>query len=281
MVTDLLHRLHTRWVGRRIGRGLLLGVLGAAACVDSPTATEPALAAEDTPLAQTFDALAQESARTGDLARSEGFSHVALAVRGGISPTRVELSLAGEVVSLDAYVIAADWETTIAAAARPVARRGMVAWRRLGNGALRVISLHTPSDSAPVLSPLSLGPAMASQAVYAGASILYQDIAPASATSSAVSAMWVATGGYVRIRELPGSVACPAIGTSASAIRGVACQQGRYVVRFESVVQRSTGRPWQLASSDAALRLVMPEHTVNGQKLRFSCVAPTSVRGCG
>jgi hypothetical protein len=111
----------------------------------------------DDPLAQTFDALAQRSATSGDLARSDGFSHAAIAVRSGVTPTRIEVTNGGQSEAFDAFATSVDWELGIPAPTRPPARRNMVAWRRSIDGTLRVLTLSTPRDSAAIISPLSLG----------------------------------------------------------------------------------------------------------------------------
>lgn len=278
-------RLVSTGVRRTSARTLVLALV-AGSCVDAPGAvTEPASVFDSAPLAQTFDVLSRESAMLGDLSRSEGYAFAAISVRSGVAPSRVDISVDGVLTSFDAFVNVVEWETTLSAAARPPSRSSMVAWRRMGDGALRVVSLHTPGDSAPILSPLSLGPAMSSQAVFAGASAMYQDIAPRSLSTSAVSSTWVATAGYVRIAESQGATAggrtpCERV-ESASGIRGVTCENGRYAVRFQSQVQRSLGRPWELSTSGNGWRLGMAEQVVSGHRLRLSCVAPTSTRGCG
>jgi len=265
---------------RRGVTALALACLGAAGCVDSPTAASPASFQDDDPLAQTFDALALTAATNGDLARKEGFEIAALAVRSGTSPSRIEYRLAsGDTDVMDAIVSAVEWAPSIAPSMRPPTRRSMVAWRRSNNGALRVLSVVTPSDSAPVLSPLSLGAALNSAAAYSGASAQFQDIAPLATSGSPANSIWFATLGWARIHPLRIEGACRKLETNAS-IGGVTCEAGRFAVEFSVSMQRMAGSPPQPMSS-ASITVVTPrQQEIDGERLTFTCVSPTSDRGC-
>lgn len=265
---------------RRSAATLALACLGAVGCVDSPTAASPASLASDDPLAQTFDALALTAATNGDLARKDGFEIAALAVRSGTSPSRIEFRFAGgEGEVMDAIVSAVEWAPGIAPMMRPPTRRSMVAWRRSSNGALRVLSVVTPSDSAPVLSPLSLGAAMNSTAAYAGASAQYQDIVPQATSTSAVGSVWFATSGWARIVPLRIEGACRRQQANTR-IGGVTCEAGRFEVAFSVSMQRMTGSPPQLMASGAITVDTPRPQEIDGERYTFACVSPTSDRGC-
>ena len=253
---------------------------GLAACVDAPDATSPTAFADDDPLAQTFDALALTSATNGDLARKEGFEIAALAVRSGASPSRIEFRLAsGDTEGMDAIVSVVEWAPNISLSMRPPTRRSLVAWRRSNNGALRVLSVVTPADSAPVLSPLSLGAAMNSSAAYAGASAQYQDIASQASSSSATSSTWFATSGWAKIRQLRSDGACTRREANTR-ISGMTCEAGRFAVDFSVSMQRMAGRPPRAESSDTIAVVTTRPQEVDGERLTFTCVSPSSDRGC-
>lgn len=272
--------LPTRLTRRLAAAALALACLGATGCVDSPTAASPAAFQDDDPLAQTFDALALTAATNGDLARKEGFEIAALAVRSGTSPSRIEYRLgSGDIDVMDAIVSAVEWAPSIAPAMRPPTRRSMVAWRRSNNGALRVLSVVTPADSAPVVSPLSLGLALNSAAAYAGASAQFQDIATTASSSSLASSTWFATSGWARIHPLRIAGACRRVETNTR-IGGVTCEAGRFAVEFSVSMQRMSGSPPQPMSSVTLAVFTPRQQEIDGERLTFACVSPTSDRGC-
>lgn len=265
---------------KRLPNAASLVMLAAVACVDSPTATAPAAPAANDPLAQTFDALAVASAANGDLARKEGFEVAALAVRNGISPAHLDIRVGtGEIEGMDAIVSTVDWGSNITADQRPPSRRSLVAWRRNGNGVLRVVSVLTPVDSATVVNPLSLGAALNSSAVYAGASAQYQDVSPQTNSSLESKAAWFATSGFVKIRPLQTRGACSS-GSSNSQLGGFTCENVRYGVAFYVVTQRMSGLPPSLVSDSTMVVRTPQEQTLDGEHVVFTCPAPKSDRGC-
>lgn len=251
----------------------------AAACVDGPSVSGPEAQAE--PLAETFDAMAKVAAESGDLARSEGFAFAALSVRGGVAPSRLEVQSGTTTEVYDAFVSSVEWDPSIAVAMRPPARRSLVAWRRTTYGTTKVLSMHTPIDSAPVLNPLSLGMGASTAAVFAGASAMQNEGGNTVQGRPDMSGAWFATSGWVKLKEVAVLGACPA---SQLAGKGVAlshCEQARYLVRFDLVMQHLTGRPPQVVSGSPVRRVSsIGEPVVNGLRLGFACVVPTSMHGC-
>lgn len=250
----------------------------AAACVDSPGTTAPA--AQSEPLAETFDAMSRVAAESGDLARSEGFAHAALSVRGGVAPSRLEVQTANATEVYDAFVSAVEWESTIASTMRPPSRRSLVAWRRLADGQIRILSMHAPSDSAPILNPLSLGLGMSTAAVYAGASAMQNEGRDTPQGKPDLSGAWFATSGWVKLREVAVIGECAAAQVAGKGLGIARCEQARYMVRFALVMQRLAGRPPQVIGNGERSVSSIGEPVVNGLRLGFSCLAPTSLYGC-
>ncbi len=258
----------------------LLIMLAAVACVDAPTSAPTAAPAASDPLAQTFDALAVASGANGDLARKEGFEVAALAVRSGVSPAHIDIQVGStEPEGMDAIVSTVDWATSIAAALRPPSRRSLVAWRRNGNGVLRVVSVLTPIDSAIVLNPLSLGAALNTAAVYAAASAQYQDVSPQTSGSLDAKASWFATSGWVKIRQQESKGACSS-GSSNSPLGGFTCEKVRYGVAFNVSTKLMVGLPLSSVSDSTMAVRTTREQTVDGQHIVFACSSPKSDRGC-
>ena len=249
-------------------------------CVDAPESVASPAALDDDPLAQTFDALAQASASNGDLARKEGFQFAALTVRSGLVPSHIEMRVASpDAEGMDAIVSAVDWASNVPASLRPPSRRALVAWRRNANGILRVISLLTPSDSAPIVSPLVLGSALNTNAVYAAASAQYQDITPQANSSLGTQTSWFATSGWVKIRQLQSTGACTQL-ESNTKVGGFSCETARFAVSFDLAMQALTGLPPTLVSELSIVVRTPSEQTLNGEHLTFSCASPNAQRGC-
>lgn len=258
---------------------LLLGV----ACVDSPTGASAPDATTSDPLALTFDQLAGQAATSGDVARAEGFTFAAIAVRFGVTPTLVNVRVNQVTEVYEAFVNSVNWNLGAQVVSRLPAHRTITAWRRTSDGVTRILSLTTPSDSAPVLHPLSLGPGVA--APFAGASALYQETSRTSFGTSTANAplvdeFWIATLGYVKVREGVLGNACP-VDPARSGLRGVTCRQGRYTVGFDVQVQRLASRPYGLAPTSVARRYTSAEQQVAGYRLTFSCNTVSASRGCG
>lgn len=255
----------------------------ASGCVDAPVATavpSTASTGDDNPLALTFDALALSASQSGDLARSEGFALAALSVRSGVNPSTLQLRIAGnESETLDAFVTVAEFSAAIPSALRPPSRRTLVAWRRSGNGALRVVSLLSPSDSATVLSPLTPGLSLSSRAVYAGASAQFLDLAPSSASTSAVSSTWFATNGWVKLRPSRSVGSCGKLAQN-SKIGGVTCAGEEYAVDFSTAMERLTGSPLVAIAGGPILVAATKEQLIAGNRLTFSCASPSGTTGC-
>lgn len=269
--------------GESVRRTLaVLVVLTLGGCVDAPSAAGPSNA--DDPLAQTFDALARQSAANGDLARSDGFSHAAISVRSGVTPTRIEMRNGSVNEAFDAFATSVDWELGVPAPTRPPARRYMVAWRRALDGTLRVVTLSTPRDSATVISPLSLGATSSPAAAFSGASAMYHEGIALTQGTPDLSATWFGTSGYVQVKTSTSSGACPPRTDRSGELNGVKCEVARFAVRFDVTFQRITIRAGGASVASPPLpprSLAMPPETqVNGLGLRFACVAPSSEVGC-
>lgn len=259
----------------------LIALATSLACVDAPSAS--GLNAADDPLAQTFDALARQSATSGDLARSDGFSHAALSVRSGVTPTRIEVRNASVNEAFDAFVTSVDWGEAVPAPIRPQARRNFVAWRRDIDGTMRVLTLITPRDSAPVISPLSLG-AAPSAVVFTGASAMYHEGIALTQGLPDLSATWFGVSGWVKIKEISSSGTCPARTDRATVVTGVDCRVARFVVRLDGSFQRITIRAGgaTAASPPGPSRVISipADQQMNGLAFKFACPSPSSATGC-
>ena len=265
-----------RWRGTAAAT---MGLLAAVACVDAPGVSAPSSEVE--PLAATFDAMSKASAQYGDLARSDGFAHAALAVRGGVTPSRLEVQTGTTSEVYDAFVSAAQWEVALAAAVRPPARRSLVGWRRSDNGKTRVFVLTSPSDSAPILSPLSLGPAASTVAVFAAGSAMQQEVGDSPQGYPDLSTAWYGTSGWVKLKEVEVLGTCADSAKKANALGMSRCEEARYLVRFDLTMQRLSGRPPQEVPGSGARRVSsVGEPVVNGVRIRFSCANPRSDTGC-
>lgn len=262
---------------------VLLGVVALCACVDAPDVSSPT--SDDAPqselLAQTFDAMSRASAQSGDLARSDGFTHAALAVRGGVTPSRLEVQTGTSTEVYDAIVTAAQWDSTLSPNVRPPARRTAVGWRRTDTGKTRVLVLATPNDSAIVVSPLSLGMGMSTTAVFAAASAMQHEVSDNGSGYGDFSTAWYGTSGWVKLREVAVIGSCADSARLANQLGLTRCEEARYLVRFDLTMQRLTGRPPQEVPGTQALRTwSVGEPVVSGVRIRFSCVAPKGDRGC-
>ena len=261
-----------------------VAVFALSGCVDSPSSlASPASDAD--PLAQTFEALARDAAASGDVSRSEGFTYAAIAARSGITPSRLDIRNGTTLETYDAFVNAIEWKLTASVAQRVPAHRTITAWRRTSNGVTRILSLTTPSDSAPVLNPLSLSATGPVAAAYAGAGGLYQETTAVrtanTGTTVNTDAWWIAVAGFVKVRETVTGAACPKPPASI-ALSGVTCQQARFLVQFDVGMQQLSRRPYEVSSGVTARRFGTPaEQVVNGYRLAFSCATVTATKGCG
>lgn len=264
---------------------IALGVLGLAACVESPTgAVADALA--DDPLALTFEELSRQAAAVGDVSRAEGFAFAAIAARSGVTPSRMDLRVGNTVEIYEAFVSSIEWSPAASAQARIPAHRSVTAWRRTTDGVTRILTFTTPTDSAPVLNPLSLTPTTTAAAAFAGASALYQETTSISVTGNNAPAaisdeFWIGMTGFVKIRELNAGDACPRPSASL-AISGVTCRQARFQVKAEVSFQRLAQRPYQVQVGATPRRIATStEQTIAGYKLQFACATISSRNGCG
>lgn len=267
-----------RWRSAAMALGLL-ALASLTACVDAPGVADPDT--ELDPLASTFDAMSKASAQSGDLARSDGFAHAALAVRGGVTPSRLEVQTGTTSEVYDAIVSAVRWDSAVPAAVRPPARRSLVGWRKGNEGKTRVFVLTSPSDSAPVVSPLSLGPAASTAAVFAAASAMQQEVSDSPQGYPDLSTAWYGTGGWVKLQEVAIVGTCADSARHANALGMSRCEEARYLVRFDLSMQRLSGRPPQEVPGSGTRRVTsVGEPVINGVRMRFNCVSPSSYSGC-
>ena len=264
---------------RGVASALAIAAMSAA-CVDSPTVT--ALdSASGNPLADTFDALSKAAGEYGDLARSDGFTFAALSVRSGVTPSRLEVQAGASVEPYDAFVSSARWDSTLPMTFRPPARRSLIAWRRLADGTTRILTLTTPSDSAPILSPLALGVGVSTAAVFAGASAMYHDVQDSPTGQPDLTAAYYGTTGWVKLREVAVIGSCPDSSRHRGELGVARCEEARYQVRFDVSLQRLLGRPPTQVTGTVVRRLIsVGETLVNGLRLSFTCAAPSSRSGC-
>lgn len=264
----------------RVGASALVCVTMAVACVDSPTMT--ALdSANGNPLADTFDALSKAAGESGDLARSDGFAFAALSVRSGVAPSPLEVQTGASVERYDAFVNAVQWDATLPALFRPPARRSLIGWRRIADGSTRVLTLTTPSDSAPILSPMALGVGMSTAAVFAGASAMHHDVQNTPNGRPDLTSAYYGTTGWVKLKEVAVIGTCPDSIRHRSELGVSHCEEARYQVRFDVSMQRLLGRPPTQVTGSAVRRLLsVGEPLVNGLRLRFTCAAPSGRSGC-
>ncbi len=267
----------------RRGIAATLVVLALGACVDSP-ASLAATAADGDPLAQTFDELARQAAASGDFNRAEGFTYAAIAARNGVAPTQLEVRVGSAIENYEAFVSAITWQLPVTSSIRVPAHRTITAWRRAVDGRTRILTLTTPSDSAQVMNPLSLDATSPIAAAFAGASALYHESSTIASNLSNPSPVpdvfWMATTGWVQIRETLTASACPRP-ASANKITGVSCQQARFAVRFDVTMLPVVARPYSLRLNGETRRFqALTEQALSGYKLTFSCATVNSNTGC-
>ncbi|HEX9563311.1 MAG TPA: hypothetical protein VF981_05040 [Gemmatimonadaceae bacterium] len=241
-----------------------------AGCVDSPS--EPLAAVDQTPLASSFEALADEMA-AHDVERSEELRWAALAVRAGVRPSALEVTNNGVPEIFDAFVHAVAWVSS-AQALRPLLHRNLVAWRR-GGDLLQVMLVGLATDSAPVLHPFSMRPTSPGGSTASplhGAKAAYFERGMGNGSS------WVGVGGVARIVERPQTSSCDPSDDAAPA--GVACQVTRFGVQLNVLFAETQHRDSRDVTQNALTRRVIaPDQNVAGVKLLFSCVTPTA-DGC-
>ena len=242
------------------------------ACVDAPSETLAATQANN-PLAESFDALAQDQMMANDVERSEEFRWAALALRAGVTPSVLQVTNNGTSELYDGFVHAVTW-ASLTQSLRPSLHRSLVGWRRSGD-VLQVLLVGMFTDSAPVLHPYSLRPASPGAPVaspVAGATAAYFE-------RGGVNTSWIGVGGFAKIAEHPPSSLCPSP-NNATRPDGVACEKTRFGVSLNVLLSRTQSRDSRDIDATAPQRrLIAPSQTVTGVKLLFSCVEPKST-GC-
>lgn len=253
------------------GAALALALVGLAACVDSPSA--PLAAVDATPLASSFESLAEEM-RTSDIERSEELRWAAIAVRAGVTPSVLELTNNGVPEIYDAFVHAVRWAST-QQTNRPLTHRNLVAWRRQGS-MLQVMLVGLATDSAPVVHPYSLRPTTPGGPLtqpILGAKAAYFERGPNGGTS------WIGVQGHARVEEV--STGSPCVQPDESTRpAGVACQQSQFDAAMSINFARTPSRDSREVLPESPTRWInVSEQRVVGVKLLFSCQTPL-IDGC-
>ena len=242
-----------------------------AACVDAPS--EPFAAVANNPLAESFEMLAQDQLFANDVERSEEFRWAALALRAGVTPLRLEVTNEGRAELYDAFVHAVTW-VSLAQANRAPTHRSLVAWRRSGE-VLQVLLVGMFTDSAPVMHPYSLRspvPGTVTDSPVAAATAAYFERGPTPST-------WLGISGAAKVAEHPQPSGCPSP-NDGTRPEGVNCQLTRYGVGLNVLMARTRHRDSrEIDSNTASRRIVVPDQSVAGVKLTFSCAMPTNT-GC-
>jgi hypothetical protein len=256
---------------------LALACAAAAACVDSPTETAaPSSLADENFLATSFDSLSQSAAAQGDLERGEDFHWAALAVRLGVSPSRVDIDNNGTTESFDAFVHVVAWANPFAASAtRPLANRSFIAWRK-GSEKLQVLVVGSAIDIAEVgeSATIRLGPALGTSAtapITFGSATYYE--------RGATPSTWIGVGGTARIAAT--GTAGEACVLPRNAPDGVGCLVARFTVGLDLKLARARNDARVKEANAATRTMTMAPQPVAGARLVFNCASPTSDKGCG
>jgi len=252
-------------------RALALAV-AMTACVDAPSEATQA-APFNNPLATSFEMLAQDQMAANDVERSEEFRWAALALRAGVNPLVLEVTNNGRAELYDAFVHSVTW-VSLAQALRPPTHRSFVAWRRSGD-VLQVLLVGMYTDSAPVLNPFSMrspAPGTIAQSPVAGANAAYFEHGPSGSS-------WLGVNGAAKVAEHPQPSTCPSPDDASRPV-GVTCQLTRYGVNLNVLFARTrTVTSRDLEANSLTRRLIVPNQTVAGVKLVFSCAMPKNT-GC-
>lgn len=243
--------------------------LGATACVDAPSS--PAAASDENVLAASLDALSREAAQAGDSERSQEFLWAAIAVRGGVTPSKLQIKSAGVLQAYEALVNAVGWASPIPPQRVPT-HRTLLAWRRAGSS-LQTLMISSTADVLPVQNPLSASPTTSLAAPFAGAHVLY------AVRGDIGAGTWVGVSGTVKIAENASTTVCVPVTGNKQSPNGIGCQQVTYTVGFEVATYPAIGNSGLPATDRPGLHLGANDQVTNGAKLVLSCAAP-SANGC-
>lgn len=245
-------------------------VVGAGACVDSPTS---ASSVEENQLAASFENLSQDRIAAGDTEQGEEFRWAALALRLGVTPTRFHVTRNGTAEVYSAFVHGARWPSPLMAA-RPGTHRSFVAWRK-NDDKLQVILVSSHLDEAPIVHPYSMRllPGMQQTSPLAGAHAAYFERGNGAKD-------WIGIAGRARIVLESTGDACN-VPKPSSAPAGVSCVEARWNVAFNATLAPVRSKPRDVDDRLPTMSLVASEQEVAGALLTFACPVPSSVRGCG
>jgi len=228
---------------RAVGMG---GVLAAFAACSSP---ESGTAPEDEELAVAFDGLSRDANAGGDAEGGAAFSGAAMALRLGIRPTEIAVSVGGESRRYLAFVHVL---VRVTNTGRSFEHRTMVAFRGLRRPE-EVLYLAATADEQPLLHPASAGPAASPLAA-----------AIASWTDFVNRKIYVATAGKAGIKQESLGDPCPKISSG----RSVKCQTGKFAVLLNGEFHQ-IGRDRSQVAAGTALEIGTRSGGVNGALITF------------
>lgn len=242
---------------------LLLG------CGDDPTSP----ATLDLRLAAlTFDALQRSRTETGDGLGATAAQHAAMALRAGVRPTRVSLTVDGstdEYWALEVEHAFGDDFTLSPVLTLPIVLRQMVAWR--GDDPRRVVSISVVSDTGTFTRIQALDLALPGNTVplfpFASGVLFERGDWPFLAES----------GGARATRQALGAE-CPLPArrrTTASSIAQIfsptSCHRATFSTRFTMVVRHA---PPEGPAVLATRTVSMGDHTIEGIQLKYPMPEP-------
>lgn len=246
-------------------------ILMMSACVDTPdAATAPSSLLENS-LALSFDGLSQESFALGDLDRGLEFKWTALALRGGVSPSRLELRNDGVSEAYEAFVHTVVKQPLTSAPPAPFTTRTLVAWRATSER-LQVLMLVSPTATSAIAHPARLSAATPTSPVLTGHAAYF--IRGASTQS------WLGVSGTVKLAESQSSGVCESAGVPS--LPGVSCTKANYQVAFDVRFSPSRGNTRELDAATSSTRaIIASEQRLSAGKLVVHCERVSSVTGCG
>lgn len=232
---------------RRQFLGVVSMALFIGACAD-----ETVLPTDQTELATVFDELATEATARGDRDEGGAFSEAALAIRLGIRPTEIGVTIGGEARRYLAFAhVVRNGDDT-----RPLPSiRSVVAYRRQSTGRrpAEVLYLATNQDSTLFRLPVLPKPTDGDFAVASWKDLINRQF-------------WVATAGKGGIRLLRSGDPCPKVNSG----RRVTCTVGEFGVlvdgEFNALIDNQRGN----IDRSRTLKIGTRATGVNGAVLVFN-----------
>lgn len=239
------------------------------ACGDDPTGPAPL----DLRLAAlTFDALQRSRTETGDGLGATAAQHAALALRAGVRPTMVSITVDG---STDAYWALevehafGDDLTLSPVLTLPIVLRQMVAWR--GDDPRRVVSISVASDTGTFTRIQALDVVAPGNTVplfpFASGVLFERGDRPFLAESGGARATRGTLGAEC---PLPAQRR-PMVSSIAPIFSPIACHRATFLTRFTMVARRA---PPDGAATLATRTVSMGDHTIEGIQLKYPMPEP-------